>query len=164
MDALTLLREQVTTAERLFGQVSATVTPEQAVWRGEGSTANQIAVLFLHVYSAEDRSVQRARGRQSLLDTDGWAARLGYDVAAPWSLVDASNLGAYRAYAAAVSAATRDYLANVEPGEIEREVETPRGKRTIVGMLSLGLITHKLTHLGEIAALLGCQGVKGFPF
>jgi len=164
MDALTLLREQVATIERVFGQVFDPVTPEQAVWRGEGSTANQIAALFLHVYTGEDRAVQRARGRRPLLETDGWAVRLGYDVAAAWSPIDSPDLEAYRAYAAAVSAATREYLANVEPGEIEREVETPRGKRTVVGMLSLGLITHKLTHLGEIAALLGCQGVKGFPF
>jgi hypothetical protein len=164
MDALTLLREQVAMTERVFRQVFATVTPEQAIWRGEGSTANQIAALFLHVYTGEDRAVQRARGRPPLLETEGWAAHLRYDVAAPWSPIDAPDLEVCRAYAAAVSAATSEYLANVEPGEIEREVETPRGKRTVVGMLSLGLITHKLTHMGEIAALLGCQGVKGFPF
>jgi hypothetical protein len=164
MDALSLLRDQVSMAERLLSDVFSKVTPEQAVWRGEGSTANQIAALFLHIYTGEDRAVQRARDRRPIIETGGWAERLGYNVDAPWSPIDRPDLEAYRAYAAEVRAATREYLASVEPSAIEREVDTPRGKRTVIGMLSLGLTTHKLGHMGEIAALLGCQGVKGFPF
>jgi hypothetical protein len=164
MNALTLFRDQVSYAERLLTEVFSRITPEQAVWRGEGSTANQIAALFLHIYTGEDRAVQRAQGRPPILETGGWAARLSYNPDAPWSPIDHPDLAAYRAYAAEVRNATREYLGNVDPVEIEREIDTPRGKRTAIGMLSLGLITHKLTHMGEIAALLGCQGAKGFPF
>jgi hypothetical protein len=164
MNALTLFREQVSTADRLLTDVFSKVTPEQAVWRGEGSTANQIAALFLHIYTGEDRAVQRARGQPPILESGEWAAHLNYNPNAPWAPIDQPDLEAYRAYAAAVRSATKEYLASVDPDEIEREFDTPRGKRTTIGMLSMGLTTHKATHMGEIAALLGCQGVKGFPF
>jgi hypothetical protein len=34
----------------------------------------------------------------------------------------------------------------------------------MLAILSLMLVIHKANHTGEIAALLGSQGVRGFPF
>jgi uncharacterized damage-inducible protein DinB len=145
-------------------QTFAPVTAEQAAWRAEGSTANSIAAAFLHVYHAEDRFVHRDTATPSIFEAGGWADRLGYDPSVPWSALAHPDPDACRAYAAEVRSATRDYLDRLAPGALEEEVESPRGKRPRVLMLSLLLVTHKLTHMGEIAALLGCQGVKGFPF
>ncbi len=165
MEALTLLRDQATLADNLLTQVFANVTPEQAVWRLEGSTANPIAPIFLHAYHTEDRWIQQQlQSQPTILDRGGWRDRLGYDPAARWAPLSSPDLDAYRAYAAEVRGATRRYLDGLDPAALEREVPSPRGPQPLVATLSLVLVAHKLTHTGEIAALVGCQGVKGFPF
>jgi len=164
MDALTLLRDQVDTAERLLQQTTEGLTLSQALWRLPGSTANPIFSIYLHVYVTEDRIIHRERAQPPLLESQGWRERLGFDPAAPWAVPEHPDLDACRAYARAVHAVTRAYLAALTPSALDEEIETPRGRRPRVASLSLMLVTHKLTHLGEIAALLGCQGAKGFPF
>jgi uncharacterized damage-inducible protein DinB len=164
MDALVLLRDLAARSDDLMTQTFAAVTAQQAAWRQEGSTANPIAATLLHVYYLEDRFVHRDTGTPLIFEAGGWADRLGYDPAAPWSPSARPDPDACRAYAAEVRAATRDYLERLDPRRLEEEVDSSRGKRPRVAMLSLLLVTHKSTHVGEIAALLGCQGVKGFPF
>jgi hypothetical protein len=164
MEALTLLREQASFAERLFADVFRPVTVEQAIWRPEGSKANQVAALFLHAYTSQDRGVHGVKGTPTVFESGGWSERLSYDPNAAWKVIEQPDLAAYRAYAADVTAATKALLDTADPATLEREIESSRGKRTGYSQLSLVLITHKLTHMGKIAALLGCQGVKGFPF
>ena len=164
MDALTLLRDQAAFAEKLMTDVFAPVTVDQAIWRPEGSTTNPIAVIFLHIYTSEDGMIARSLGKSPILETGAWSDRLGYESIHAWSPITDPDLASYRAYAGEVAAATKDYLTNLEPTALEQEVDSPRGRRTRVAGLSLLLTTHKLTHSGEIAALLGCQGAKGLPF
>lgn len=164
MDALTLLRDQAAFAEKLMTDIFAPVTVDQAIWQPDSSTANPIAVIFLHVYTGQDRLIGRAHGKPPILDAGGWSERLGYDSAQTWSPIVHPDLDAYRAYAAELSIMTTDYLSNLDPDTLEKEIESPRGRRTVAAALSLVLTMHKLTHAGEIAALLGCQGVKGLPF
>lgn len=165
MDALTLLREQTARAHQTMTDVFAVVTPEYATWRLEGSLANTIVGTFLHSYHGEDSTVQeRLRGRSTLFESGGWSKQLPYDPAKDsWSVNAVPDLAAVRAYAAAVAAATGEYLGSLAPSELDREVDTPRGKVTIGVRLGLILVTHKFLHMGEIGALLGCQGAKGFP-
>ena len=68
------------------------------------------------------------------------------------------------AYAEAVSTGTKAYLASLDPAALDRQIETPRGPRPLAARLSVYLVVHKAQHTGDIAALLGCQGVKGLPF
>lgn len=164
MDALALLRSQAATADGIMTQVAANITAERAAWTLPGSTTNPIAAIFLHVYTVEDRSVHRALGQPPVLESGGWRERLGYDPAAPWSPELRPDPDTCRAYAAEVRAATVRYLDELDPAELEREVDSPFGRRPQADLLTLFLVIHKTTHMGEIAALLGCQGVKGFPF
>lgn len=163
-DALALLREMATRADDLAGQVFASVTPEQATWQLDGSSANRIAPTFFHVYYAEDRIINEVvLDRGTFFETRGWRERLGVDPAAIWAATTAPDLEQMRAYAAEVHAATREVLPSLDDAALGREVEGPRGRQTVLARLGLILVTHKMGHIGEIAALLGCQGVKGFP-
>ncbi|MGH2460954.1 MAG: DinB family protein [Chloroflexota bacterium] len=165
MDALVLLREQVARSHDLLTQVFAEVTVEQAIWKPAGSTTNPIVATFLHVASTEDRLTHRASaGQPTVFETGEWGARLHFDPGAVWSPIAVPDLPACRAYAAEVHTFTREFLEGLDSDSLQKEIDTPRGRRTLLATLSLALVTHKLTHLGEIAALLGCQGVKGFPF
>ena len=164
MDALVLLRQHAETANSLMTRVFADVTIEQSLWKPEGSTTNTIVSTFLHVYHVEDSVVHRASaGQPTVFEVREWGERLQYDPNAAWSPIAHPDLPACRAYASEVHTFTREFLEGLDSDSLEREVDTPRGPRTLAARLSLALVTHKLTHLGEIAALLGCQGVKGFP-
>ncbi len=164
MDALTLLRRQALATDDLLAQVFASVTTAQGAWRLPGGTANAIAPTFVHAYHPEDRFVSEQGGRKTLFDLADWGARLGFDPAAPWAESASLDPMLCRDYARAVRAATVEYLTALEPATLGHEIATPRGPLVLGERLSLVLVIHKMTHLGEIAALLGCQGVRGFPF
>ena len=161
MDALQLLREQAAFVEDVTSQVLAQVTNEHGAWRPEGSAGNTIAATAFHIYMTEDQLVSRARGAEPLFES--WKERLGVDPGSLWT-ANGLDMDQMRAYAAAVHANTKQFLETAAPADLEREVDTPRGKRTVAQRISLALVVHKATHIGDVSALLGCQGLKGFPF
>ena len=66
-------------------------------------------------------------------------------------------------YAAAVGAATDNYIATLTTKELDRLVPIMGQEWPVADVLAL-LVVHASGHLGEIAALKGIQGVKGLPF
>jgi uncharacterized damage-inducible protein DinB len=165
MDALTFLRDEAERVDGLLTQVFASVTPEQACWKLAGSTTNTIAGDFAHVYYSEDALVnKRLQNKPTIFETGGWAVTLGYDPESAWTAAEPVDVDAYRAYAREVRAATKRFLDELDSSALEREVVGPRGPRPMAASLSILIVIHKATHMGEIAALLGCQGVQGFPF
>lgn len=163
MDAVTLLREQAIMTGDLLGRVLAPLTDEQALWKPEGGKTNPIGATVMHLVFGEDRLVQGQQEKPPIFESGGWAARLPFNPREPWAVPQSVSADALRAYAAEVAAATRTYLQGLRDEDLSREVTGPRGARTLVNMLSLLLVVHKSTHTGEIAALLGCQGLTGFP-
>lgn len=163
MDALDFLKQAAENADAGLKSVFKPVTGEQAVWKSPGSAANPIGVTFLHAYVSEDEAVHRLMGKVSVFESGGWKERLGYD-AEGWSIKGPVDCAAMLAYAEAVRPVTKEYLASLKPEDMEREIDTPRGKRPLALRLGVYLVYHKFQHMGDIAALLGCQGVKGLPF
>ena len=162
MDALQLMRDQAAFVEDIASRVLADVTDEHATWRPGGSAAvNTIASTTFHVYLTEDRLVSRAFDATPLIGS--WQARLGVDPSSIWTASDLP-IATLREYAAAVHAHTKQLLESAKVADLEQELETPAGKRTVARSLSIALVVHKATHIGDVSALLGCQGLKGFPF
>ncbi|HLH72778.1 MAG TPA: DinB family protein [Chloroflexota bacterium] len=165
LNALTLLRYDVTRAESFLSEVFAKVTADQLVWLPKGATTNPIGTTFLHVYHVEDRAIHRLLGdKPTVFEAKSWQDRLGYDPTHPWApLATPPDPVALRTYAAEVFADTQSFLDGLAPEALEQEISSPRGNRPMYVSLTLSLVIHKLMHMGEISALLGCQGVKGFP-
>jgi uncharacterized damage-inducible protein DinB len=164
MEALELLRQQAALADNLMRQVFAPVTSEQASWRTEGSTANQIAQTFVHVYRSEDGMTSRLQGKPPRFEAEGWGERLGFNPGMPWSEQPAPDPETCRAYADAVRAGTEEFLEQATDEVMAQPVQTPAGPGTAATGLSIVLVIHKAAHMGDISALLGVQGEKGFPF
>ena len=74
------------------------------------------------------------------------------------------DLASLHAYAEAVSEAVQGWLASLTPEDLERKLETPVGELSVIQVMETFVIWHINAHCGEIAALKGCQGVKGYPF
>lgn len=165
MDAVGVLSNAAATADGLFTRVLAPVTAEQANWRPEGGTNNPIAAIAVHAYFSEDRMVQaRLLGRPTVAESGGWAQRLGMTPSAIWTPLSNPEPDLVRGYAAAVRAATVEFLESLDPARLDEEVDTPVGRGSAASALNLILVVHKSAHLGEIAALIGAQGGKGLPF
>lgn len=164
MDAVSLIRDQIAAAHDQMIRVMSPVTPDQAAWKLPGATTNTIGATFLHAYSTEDGLLHRMTGAPTVFDAGNWRGRLGYDPEASWTLEGRSDPALLVEYAQAVAAATAEYLSKLTPDALDQQVETRQGPRPLGFRLTTILAGHKLTHMGEIAALLGCQGVKGLPF
>jgi uncharacterized damage-inducible protein DinB len=74
------------------------------------------------------------------------------------------DLAALHQYAQAVAAAAQDWLASLAPEDLERRVETPIGELNLAQLLETFVVWHINAHCGEISALKGCQGARGYPF
>ena len=164
MDDLKLLQELAARSDRTLRQVFGQVTPEQATWRLAGSLANSIGATFMHIYDSEDELVQGFRGVESVFKRESWQERLGYDHGSVWTFAGPHDLSLLQEYADAVAAATSSYLAQATPESLAEVIETARGPQPRAMRLAGYIVTHKSSHTGEIAALLGCQGAKGLPF
>jgi hypothetical protein len=55
-------------------------------------------------------------------------------------------------------------LASITPEDLERKIDTPIGELNLGQLLETFVIWHVNAHCGEISALKGCQGAKGYPF
>jgi hypothetical protein len=82
---------------------------------------------------------------------DEWAGRVQVD------------LPSLRQYAQAVYASTDAYLASLSPADLDAAFQGFVGLETLGSFLT-GLGLHAGWHTGEISAIKGVQGNKGYPF
>ncbi|MEZ4518949.1 MAG: DinB family protein [Chloroflexota bacterium] len=158
-------------AHELQTMVTADLTQEQAAWIPPG-TANPIAAQYAHSVCAEDGVIQTVLQGKTPLFASDWAGRTGISdpqiMATPeWSRSVTVDLPALREYATAVTAASRAYIAGLTDEDLGRELDLTAfglGRRTVGLLLQANLIAHIHNMVGEISALKGAQGAKGYPF
>ena len=171
MDAVEVVRKAVDAGHRWYSGTVADVTAEQASYKPEG-VAHSIAALAAHTVQAEDWVVnQLLQGQPMLWDRTAGGQKLG--IANVW------NLGADQAasrsisydpkvlqpYTEAVFANTQRYLGSLSAADLDRTIELKQlGSQTVADLLMFLMIDNTLAHTGEISAIKGIQGAKGYPF
>ncbi|MCL5256672.1 MAG: DinB family protein [Chloroflexi bacterium] len=168
METLEYLRRLFATARFLTDGAIWDVTDDQLNWTPPG-TANPVSAILLHAFGGEDGLIQRTlRGRPTIWEADRWGEKIGVPapptIGSGWEVVMGKRLSASSVldYGRAVRAATDEYLASVNPEELDRMVTAFGGERPIADVLSATVI-HFSLHAGEVAALKGVQGGKGLP-
>ena len=166
-----LLRAQYKGAHDVLEGTMADVTPDVLMWSPPGM-ANSVGGNYAHVVTAEDFLLRSARGQAPLMAGE-WAGKNGISEPPPpgagmheWDKRVTIELDALRAYAQAVYADTDAYLATLSDADlaVEHDFSTIGfGTQALGQFLSLGL-AHLGWHTGEISALKGVQGHKGYPF
>ena len=76
------------------------------------------------------------------------------------------DLAQLREYGGAVAAATDEWLATLAPEDLDRMIDLSAfgfGERSLAWVLGGAVIGHTQAHWGEISALRGLHGAKGFP-
>lgn len=173
MNSIKLLDYAAKNAFGILRDVAGDLTQEQADWQPPG-LANPIGASYWHVLSSCDFIVhQWGQGQPPLSEREGWRDR-ALSVPAPepehggdwhaWMRTIRVDLPTVHEYAQAVVDATGEWLGTLAPEDLERIVQTPIGNLALGHMLETFVIWHLNAHCGEIAALKGCQGARGYPF
>lgn len=174
MDVFAALREQIALTRQLLGGTVEGLTQEQAQWQPAG-TAHNVAATYAHVVLGEDAVVNGALQGKAPLFATSWAGRRGLSAMPPqetaegidwsnWARTVRVDLPALRQYAQAVYGATDAYLAGLKPEDLDRQVDGPIGRQSVQGLFYAVVILNANLHCGEIAAVKGLQGLKGYPF
>lgn len=172
MDAVSYLREDLRWAHEFLETLMKDVTPEQLAWQPPG-IANPIGATYVHAICSEDAVLNGLLlGDRPPLYESTWQGKTG--ISKPqwysephWAREVEVNLPQAREYAQAVYRASEDYLDSLKPEDLERELDlTDRdfGMRTLAWVFSSLLISHMHNMIGEISALKGLQGAKGYPW
>jgi len=163
-------REALHWAFDLLELVMADVSQDQAHWTPPGF-ANPIGAIYAHAICEMDVLVKMLSGKPILFETT-WAGKTG--ISEPrlnqdleWVRRVEVDLDLAREYANAVYQHTDAALAELSPEDLEREIDLTAnglGVQTIGWCLSALVTGHLHNMAGEISALKGLQGSKGYPF
>jgi len=172
MDVIGLLRGQLHGAHGVLEATLGDITTEQAHRAPGGHTAS-IAANYVHAVIGEDFLSSLIDGSQPLI-TGAWGPRAGISEPAPaggsweeWGQRVQVSLPQARAYAQAVYDQTDGIIGSLAPADLDRPLDLSRlqfGMQTVGFLLSAILSTHPVMHAGEISAIKGIQGLKGYPF
>ncbi|OQY17810.1 MAG: hypothetical protein B6I34_11640 [Anaerolineaceae bacterium 4572_32.1] len=171
MNTVELLQYSLRNAFGILAQVTADLTQEQADWMPPG-IANPIGGLYWHTIASADMAVHGwGTGEAPLFQREGWQEKVVVSATAeqrkdhpPEMRETRVDLDALHEYANVVREAAEDWLASLTPKDLERKIETPIGELALGQMVETFIIWHINAHCGEISALKGCQGAKGYPF
>jgi len=176
----THIREQIRSAHWLLEETFSDVTEEMAHFSPPGK-ALPIGAACAHYVTGADWMVHVLFQGGTPLFAGSWAGRTGLSEPQPgpdpgldwaaefdrWSRRVRIDLQAFRAYAKAVYAAMDAYIATLPDAGLSRPLDLSAmgmGTQTVGFVLNNALIGHAYCHCGEISALKGLQGTKGYPF
>ncbi len=172
MNAIDLFRNQINASHEIVEGTVDDLTPGQCDAPAAGK-AHPIGATYAHLLTAEDFIINMLlRGQQPLMMGE-WAGKTGASEPPPgpggdtyaWATSVKVDLNQAREYAKAVYKATDEYLGTLSPEDLAEEVEIPGfGKNPRAYYVGLGALIHPANHVGEISALKGALGAKGYPF
>lgn len=168
MDERELLRSQYAFAQDNLEAAIDRCSPELLTRTIEGSLTNPIGATYAHTVMTQDLVLVRGvMGREPVYLASGVGERVGFElpespvISQDYTTSLSFELGPLREYAAAVRAAVDGYLEAAPDEDLQAEMPfgpTPRTKLWVFGTLG---VWHVATHQGEIAALMGLEGVQG---
>lgn len=155
-------------AHMIFGGVVDGLTQAAVEKTFPGATIAAAGPILAHAIFDEDMMVASAFGQKTVLESQGLGGKTGITnpggFMTPEWLASKYNLQELLAYSQAVFANTGKLLDAATATQLDNQVDTPFGKRSAADYLgSLGVV-HLSSHIGEVSALKGLQGMKGLPF
>ena len=159
------------TAHTWLDQTFADVTAEQAVWKPTGKVV-PAGAHYAHHLTGEDFFVHQLFQGVAPLMASSHAGKIGTSEPPPqgdwseWARTVQIDLPALRSYAQAVYADTDAFLSGLDADSLNREIDLSAmgmGLMKLSELLNIILLDTAM-HCGEISAVKGLQGLKGYPF
>ena len=173
MNTVELTQYALTNAFDILAQVVGDLTQEQANWIPSGC-ANPIGASYWHAVSGADEVMCRwVLGQEPLHQREGWHDKI-LAVSAPepegeegwlaWMQAIRVDLLFLHEYTKATAAMLDAWLGSLTPADLDRTIKTPIGDHNLAEVVETFVVWHINAHCGEISALKGCLGAKGYPF
>ncbi len=172
MNTIEFLRDQLRQSREFLEGTMSEVDAERAHAVMPGA-CNPIDATYAHLVTGEDGFVNGLlRGIAPLFAAD-WAGKTGISEPPPeqgewndWATRVRIDLPAARRYGAAVADTTDAYIDSLSPEDLDDPIDLSSfgfGQQSRGWVLGSGVLAHVLSHWGEICALQGVLGGKGFP-
>lgn len=178
MNAIRLLKEQLSTAHKFLEDTVKDVDEDIAHTAAPG-VAHNIAATYGHLVASEDMMLNSVlQGKPTFMSTS-WTEKNGMSIPHPevtqnwsqdykeWAGSVKVDLNTLREYAKMVYQATEDYISNLREIDLDKEIDLSSmglGQVSVGWLISNFIIGHTNSIMGEISALKGAQGLKGYPF
>jgi hypothetical protein len=176
LTALQLIKEGLKNARETFENTVADIK-EEDLHKDSGGMAFPLGATYAHLIFSEDAIVQGMIQGKAPLAATTWKDKTGTSLPMPamdenwstnnttWSKSVQVNLPELRAFSKAVYDATDAYVNSLKDEDLEKVIDLGSwGKKTVANLLSAFVIGHTNQLTGEIAALKGVHGSKGYPF
>jgi hypothetical protein len=171
------LASALESAHSILEATMADVTDEVAKRPAPG-TANSVGSSYAHAAFAEDAVVSGMLKQQAPLAASTWAGRTGFDRPMPmagghgddlgeWYRTVQVDLAACREYARAVAAASAEFITTADDETLARPIDMSFvgfGSLPLASVFATFVIGHLNNLCGEIAAVKGVHGLRGYPF
>ncbi len=178
------LIDQFKAVTGVLGATMTDVTAEVANWK-PGGLANPVGTTYAHLLVVSDAFLNGILRGGAPLFASTFAGKTGISELPPmpdpgnprfafyaddcraWALRATIDLDAIRPFAAAVFASVEEWLAGVTEETLAAPVDLSflgMGISTAGFVLHNAILAHIASHAGEIAAIKGLQGLKGYPF
>ena len=172
MSKADLIKQQLGITRMVFDGTIADVTDSQCA-KVPAGVAHPIGATLAHSVMSEDFVVNMmVKGGQPLM-MGAFAGKTGASELQPapggdrfgWAQRVKVDLPALKEYAKAVFDATDEYVGSLSDEELDRKIDFPgMGPTPISGVLTMITIVHPSNHIGEVSAMKGLDGAKGYPF
>ena len=171
--ASSILTEQLQGAHGLLKMTLDGVTPEVASFTPPG-TANSIVDTYVHILLSEDWLIHFLLQHTDPLYVSELKDKTGVEAFTPaadnsfpaWTKNAKVNMQEMNAYAEKVFAISETYVKNLTDEDLQKEVDLAAfgmGKSTVAFVISSIVTSNMNLHTGEISAIKGVQGLKGYP-
>lgn len=133
-----------------------------------GATVGPIGEIYGHTIGNEDWAFnQLIQGKELVLTSGGWAARLGLDPTSTdhdWKAVAENHMAELQEYGKAVRAASDTFLDSLSDADLDKPIDFFGRNETMGWVIADTVLVHVAFHSGEIASLKGVMGQKGLPW
>jgi hypothetical protein len=168
-----MLQQQIALSRMVIDGTIADCSQEM-VSHVPGGIAHPIGALYAHSVMSDDGVVNGLLRKQTPLMAGEFAGKTGCDKPMPqfgepgmneWARSVKIDMKQLNEYAGAVRASVDKYIADLSDADLEQKVEFGgMGQQPIANILTLITIIHPSNHIGEVSALKGIAGAKGYPF
>jgi uncharacterized damage-inducible protein DinB len=164
MQISSLLEDAFNRVNECVHQSLADLTAEDLTWRAD-SDANTVAWLVWHLTRVQDDHVAEVAGVEQAWTAQGWEKRfdLPFGPGATGYAHTAEQVAEVRVagpevlaeYHDAVHRLTLDFVAGLEPGELDRVVDTRWDPPVTLGVRLVSVLSDTFQHAGQAALLRG---------
>ena len=173
MTVIDLLTSQLKEAHEGFLATVAGMTNDQANYQPSG-TALSVGAVWTHLVESEDMFLNTLSGQPTLASTYD-QSKLGYSAPQPtenwaeaypkWAEEVRVQVDPLTAFTKEVFEASEAFIDNLSPEDLEMTKDLgPMGAPTVEHIISAYMIGHCFSITGEVSAIKGVQGLKGYPW